>query len=176
MELVRPSVEYKDSFIEAVKEYQAETQPKSTPLRYAHVPLAELEADFASFVSKELSHAEGENLPAGFLPQYEYWLVDAGAYIGSVRIRPTLNDHLLKFGGHVGYDIRPSARGKGYGNEILALALPKAKELDLQRVLLTCDVTNQRSRKVIEKNGGVLENEVENPPTGVNKLRFWINL
>ena len=78
--------------------------------------------------------------------------------------------------GHIGYDIRPSKRKQGYGSKILELALPKAKELDIERVLLTCDETNTGSRRIIEKNGGVLENQVKNPETGVDKLRFWIDV
>jgi predicted acetyltransferase len=34
--------------------------------------------------------------------------------------------------------------------------------------LVTCDVTNTGSRKVIEANGGVLEDERD------GKLRFWV--
>jgi len=87
-----------------------------------------------------------------------------------------LTSELERLHGHTGYEIRPSQRGRGYGTAILKLALPKAKEIGLNRVLLTCDETNIASRKIIEKNGGVLETKEENPATGVDKLRFWISL
>ena len=48
--------------------------------------------------------------------------------------------------------------------------------LGLLRVLLTCDANNVGSRKIIEGNGGVLEDEVIDPATGKVKLRFWITL
>ncbi len=175
MELVLPSTKYKDSFIEAVREYKADASHITTR-RYSELSISELESDFETFLEKELSHSHGENLPEGFVSQTEYWLVEGGKYIGHAVVRHRLNDHLLAIGGHIGYNIRPSQRGEGYGEKILALALPKARELGIERVLLTCDETNVASRKIIEKNGGVLENKVPNPETGVAKLRFWIDL
>ncbi len=175
MKLVPPSPEFKESFIGAVKELQSETSTMTTR-RYRELSTPELEADFESFVGKERSHAQGKNQPEGYVPQSEFWLVDGGEYIGHVGIRHELNQHLKTIGGHVGYSIRPGKRGKGYGNKILELALPKAKELGIDRVLLTCDATNVVSRKIIEKNGGVLENQVPNPETGIDKLRFWIDV
>jgi predicted acetyltransferase len=175
MNLVPPAEDFKESFIEAVKELQSETDTMTTR-RYRELSIPELEADFESFVEKERSHAEGKNQPDGYVPQSEFWLVDNGEYIGHVGIRHELTEHLKTIGGHIGYSIRPSKRGKGYGNKILELVLPKSKALGIDRVLLTCDATNVASRKVIEKNGGILENQVHNPETGVDKLRFWIDV
>ena len=174
MELVEPSVEYKDSFIEAVREYQSESETASTRT-YRDLSIKELEADLESFVEQERSHAQGKNQPEGYVPQTEFWLVDNGEYIGHVGVRQRLNEHLLQIGGHIGYDIRPSKRGKGYGNKILELALQKAKEIGVEKIRITCDVDNVASRKIIEKNGGVLENQVPNPETGVDKRRYWID-
>lgn len=176
MQLVPPSVKYKESFIEAVRESQALGIDELAGRRYRELSIPELEADFEGFVERELSHSRGDNLPAGYVPATEYWLVDGGEYIGHVGIRHELNNQLLQVGGHIGYSIRPSKRRQGYGNKILALALPKAKELGIERVLLTCDADNEASRKIIEKNGGVLENQVPNPETGVGKLHFWIDI
>jgi predicted acetyltransferase len=177
MELVLPSAEYKDSFIEAVREFQAEPQSASTPLRYPELSVPDLERNFDEFVEKELSHAEGKNLKEKwYVPQSDFWLVNGVEFIGHVSVRHRLDDHLLKIGGHIGYDIRPSQRGKGYGNKILELVLPKARELGIHKALLTCDVTNIVSRKIIEKNGGLLENKIPNPETGVDKLRYWIDI
>jgi predicted acetyltransferase len=175
MELVAPSVQYKNSFTEAVKELKGE-QENMTNKRYRELSIPELEANFEAFVEEERGHARGEYQPEGYVPQSEFWLVDGEEYIGHVGIRHELNEHLKTVGGHIGYTIVPSKRGLGYGNKILELALPKAKELGIDRVLLTCDVTNTASRKIIEKNGGVLENQIPNPETGVDKLRYWIDI
>ncbi|MCR4325820.1 MAG: GNAT family N-acetyltransferase [Patescibacteria group bacterium] len=175
MELIEPSTEYKNSFIEAVKEYKEDTVDSFRHAKYRELSLPELEADFGGFVARELGKSEGENLPEGYVPQTDYWLVDGSEFIGRVSIRHSLTEHLRQLGGHIGYDIRPSKRRKGYGTKILQLALPKARELGIERVLVTCDAGNAASQKIIEKNGGVLENQVSDPETGGSKMRFWID-
>ena len=176
MELVLPSAEYKRSFIEAVTEYQREGGSDDRSRRYGGLSVSELESDFDTYVEHERSHALGQNLPEGYVPETTYWLVDGGEFIGRVSIRHRLTEHLQKIGGLIGYDIRPSKRKNGYGTKILQLALPRAKDIGLSKVLVTCDATNVGSRRIIEKNGGILENQVPNPETGINKLRFWIDV
>lgn len=174
MELVLPTADYKDSFIEAVKEYQAVDSDDRRDIYELNV--AELENDFPSYIAKLLSESEGKNLPKGYVSQTTYWLIDNGEFIGRASIRHELTDHLLKEGGHVGYDIRPSKRKMGYGKKILELALLKAKELGITDVLITCSINNVGSRKVIEANGGVLENRSQPRQDNPAKLRYWISL
>lgn len=176
MKLVLPSVEYKDSFIEAVKEFQENADYSDRNKRYRRLSIPELKQDFNSFVQKERSHARGENIREGHVPYTTCWLVDKGKFVGQANIRHRLNDHLLQIGGHIGYDIRPSKRGQGYGNKILGFALQKARELGIARVLITSDVRNEASRNIIEKNGGILENQIPNPEMGFDILRYWIDL
>ena len=174
MELVCPSAEYKDSYIAAVQEFQADADTTDRSQAMKQLSVDELAADFEGYVVKLNGYARGENLPAGWVPHSEFWLVDGTDYIGRTSVRHRLNDRLLKYHGHIGYDIRPSQRRKGYGTRILALALEKAKELGIERVLVTCNADNIGSRRVIEKNGGVFESEVVEPESGLAKLRFWI--
>ena len=172
MKLVRPSVRFKNSYIEA----SAEEGAKPVDVNTAESDSSLMQADFDAYVQMVNQRAEGIGLPEGYVPDTILWLVERGKYVGRVRVRHRLNDHLLNIGGHIGYDIRPSLRRKGYGTEILALALPEAKKLGLEKILLTCDETNVGSRKIIEKNGGVLEDRRPNPAGGPDKLRFWIEL
>jgi predicted acetyltransferase len=51
---------------------------------------------------------------------------------------------------------------------MLRLAVPIARSLGIGSILITCDVDDLASRKVIEANGGMLEDERD----GV--LRYWI--
>ena len=176
MELVLPSVEYKNSFIEAVKEYQASTEASSRHKKYQQLSISELEADFDAFVERELSHSKGENLSQGYVSHTDYWLIDNDEFIGRVSVRHRLTEQLEKFDGHIGYDIRPSKRRQGYGSKILELVLPKVKELGIGKVLVTCRESNIASRKIIEKNGGILENKVHDPEAGVDKLRYWVDI
>ncbi len=174
MQLVLPTSEFKESFIAAVREFQAGALVNITEKQYADLSIPELESNFQAYVEKEISFSRGENLPDGYVPCTIFWLVDKGEYIGRVSIRHELSEHLRKIGGHIGYDIRPNKREQGYGSKILELALHKASELGIKKVLVTCDENNLGSKKIIEKNGGVLESREDNPETGVAKLRYWI--
>jgi predicted acetyltransferase len=104
----------------------------------------------------------------GFVPCTTYWWVDGDDYLGRINLRHRLNERLREIGGHIGYDIRPSARRRGHATAMLAAALPRAAALGIDKALLTCDADNLASRKVIERNGGVLEDERD------GKLRFWV--
>lgn len=174
MELVLPSIKYKDSYVEGVIEYQMIDSKDRKDLYGLNVK--ELKKDFLSYVTKILSQAEGKNLPEGYLPQIQYWLIDQGVFIGRAVIRPSLNETLLKEGGHIGYDIRPSKRKMGYGKKILELTLLKAKELGLDKLLITCDETNIGSKIIIERNGGIFENRLQIYEGKPAKLRYWITL
>jgi predicted acetyltransferase len=88
--------------------------------------------------------------------------------VGRISLRHALTPWLLEVGGHIGYAVRPSARGRGYATRALALMLPVAAAHGIDPVLITCDDTNVASRKVIEANGGVLEDNRN------GKLRFWV--
>jgi predicted acetyltransferase len=82
----------------------------------------------------------------------------------------------MRIGGHIGYQIRPTQRLRGYGKELLRLGLQKAYQLGFKRVLVTCDENNISSQKVIEYNGGQFENSVYVEGSPVRKLRYWIDL
>lgn len=105
--------------------------------------------------------------------------MDEDKFIGEINIRHELTPFLLNYGGHIGYEVRYTECNKGYGKKMLALALSYAKEvLQLPRVLITCNDSNLGSIKVIESNGGILENKVFNVIDNRNILtrRYWITL
>ncbi len=88
-------------------------------------------------------------------------------------MRHELNDFLLRAGGHVGYSVRPSERGRGRATWALGEILVAAGKRGLNRVLVTCDVDNPASARVIENNGGVLE-DVRDTELGTLR-RYWIS-
>lgn len=111
----------------------------------------------------------------GFVPASLYFLIDENNRIyGALHIRHELNDYLLKYGGHIGYGIRPSERKKGYATKMLSLSLPIVKKLGIEKALVTCDKENIASAKTIKNNNGVLENEVIEG--GEVTQRYWINI
>ena len=112
----------------------------------------------------------------GGLPYEDFWLMDGDEWIGKLTLRTTINEQYLHAGGHIGYEIRPSQRRRGYGTLLVRMGLEKARERGLKRVLLTCDETNIGSRRVSERTGGQLENAVEVEGQIALKMRYWINL
>lgn len=106
--------------------------------------------------------------PEGWVPATHLWYVAGDAWIGRLSIRHRLTPILLAHGGHIGYDVRPSMRRRGHATAMLRLALPIAGSLGITRILVTCDIENVASRKVIEANGGVLEDQ-----RGA-VLRYWL--
>lgn len=112
----------------------------------------------------------------GFVPSSTYMAIreSDNRIVGMIDIRHFLNDYLEKFGGHIGYSVRKSERQKGYAKKMLELALEKCKELNINRVLLTCSKDNIPSMKTILSQGGVLENEVLEGKRIT--CRYWIDL
>jgi len=159
---------------EAFVDYGREFRKAGEPFRREDMLRAE--ADWPAYIRGRLDFAAGRNLPEGCVPQLDYCLMRGSQILGTCRLRPRLNEALNVTGGHIGYDVRPSERGKGYATLMLRLALDKARKLGLTRVLLTCDEDNPASARVIRKCGGVLENEVISPRTGKPSQRYWIEL
>ena len=116
----------------------------------------------------------GEHLPPGIVPA-TFLVADLdGEIVGRSSIRHVLNQSLAKVGGHIGYAVAPAHRGKGYATEILRQSVIIASSLGVNHVLLTCDVGNTASAKVIEACGGKYESTVEVGPGEPPKHRYWI--
>ncbi len=97
--------------------------------------------------------------------------------LGLIQIRLDLKGYLIEFGGHIGYCVRPSERGKGYAKIMLNLALDVCKEMGLDKVLITCLESNIASAKTIEACGGIFEKIVyDDKNYQANMKRYWIEL
>jgi predicted acetyltransferase len=167
--LVRPDIAFRDSYLDAVSEFNAEGRNLGV-----HTPKPD--ETFDDFILRIRAMDQAATIPDGFVPQTNFWLVDGDTYIGRLSLRHYLNDSLRLIGGHIGYAVRPSMRCRGYGTQALALGLDEARRLGLTRVLLTCDQKNIASRRIIERNGGVLEDEITiDDPEGIRCL-YWMTL
>lgn len=134
-----------------------------------------LDMDYKSWLEHTYKMENEETCLSNFVPAHTYFLsTENKRILGAINIRHSLNEYLFNFGGHIGYGIRPSERGQGYASLMLSLSLPIAKELGLNKVLITCDKINLGSAKTIIKNGGILENEVIED--GELTQRYWIEL
>lgn len=132
--------------------------------------------DFAAYLEKVTDAARGVNLKPDRVPENEFWLADGDVIVARSKLRHRLNAALEIEGGHIGYDVRPSARRSGYGTSVLRLTLEKAVSLGLKKVLLTCDADNFGSAKIIEKNGGKFAGEQISKVSGKPILRYWIKI
>ena len=126
-------------------------------------------ADFASRLKAEYGD--------GYVPSMVHLAVRPSdrRLVGILDYRLRLSPFLLQYGGHIGYSVHPSERRKGYGARMLRMLLPICRAQGEKKVLIVCDRENEASRRVIRKNGGVLENTVAGPD-GVLMERYWITL
>lgn len=168
--LALPSSGYQGSFLAALGEYHAEGRHRELDVFHLTDRV-----EFVRYVAALLEDAAHPGAPDryvlgafgvrveppldGYVPQTVLWWVDGDEYLGRVNLRHDLNRSLLRRGGHIGYEIRPSVRRRGHATAMLAATLPLAAALGIAQAHIDCDVTNVASRRVIEKNGGVFERE-----------------
>jgi predicted acetyltransferase len=174
-ELIAPTTTLQTSYLQGWAEFAAEGRglpDDHSALGYEAERFAaawDSTTGFAAFVDF-LTESGLEETPRAddWVPQTTFWYVDADRYLGSIRVRHRLTPGLLEEGGHIGYDVRPTARLQGHATAMLAAALDYARSLGLDRVLLTCDEHNVGSRRVIEANGGMYED------SRAGNRRYWV--
>jgi predicted acetyltransferase len=153
-ELTLPHPDLHFSFVESVREFHAYGSPPPYVAALDPETLQDA-AEFADYVQNLLDQRWKETpRPAGYVPGTTLWWTEGPEFLGRLAIRRRLTPTLMNVGGHIGYDVRPSARRRGHVTAMLQAALPIARGLGIGRALITCDVDNVASRKVIEKNGG----------------------
>jgi len=168
--LVEPAEQYGEGFLAAEGEF---AEAGGERLFDRHLGLIN---DFAAYVQQLGAEQARQPNEPGRVPSSWFWLIDGQVYVGRVSLRHRLNPRLRRFGGHIGYEIRPSRRGRGYGKQALALALQHACRIGLRRVLLVCSQTNVASPRIIEANGGVLEGVFRVRERSEPVRRYWIQL
>jgi len=166
LQLVRPSPEWKDAFLAMAREFAADGDS-----RYVTSG-----AGFAGYLAHAARFEAGRDLPPDRVRMSEWWMTDGECLLGGTRLRHRLIPVLERDGGNIGYDVRPSARGRGLGHHVLSLALEQARAHGMTRVLLTCERTNLASIRVIEGAGGFRSGQAISPVTGAEMLRYWIDL
>jgi len=164
--LIKPTEELSEEFLAMAKEYFSAGED-----RYQSAL-----GDSPAYIRGISDAARGINLLPGRVPYTTFWLASGRRLIGRSSIRHQLTPDLEHEGGHIGYDIRPSERRKGYGTLILRLTLDEARRLGISRALLTCDSDNVASAKIIEKNGGKFQDEGVSKRSGKLITRYWIEL
>ena len=170
-----PNIKFKQTYLDAVKEFIDNGSNNESTNHYFKRSLEQFDSEFEKFVQEEIDNHN--NIQSeGWVQCSEFWIIDDNEkYCGRVSLRHKLNDFLKTFGGHIGADIIPSQRKKGYATLAVKLCLEEAIKIGLDKVLITCDEDNFRSAKVIEKNGGILQDKI-NQDNGTITRRYWISL
>lgn len=170
--LVEPSEEY----AEQIAEYkQACLDVNSSmdgcgPLRRCENP--------TTYISECRKYTSPETLPEGLVlaTQFFYIRKSDNCLVGMIQVRHYFNDYLSKFGGHIGYSIKPNERRKGYATSMLKAVFPYCKEIGLNKLLISCIDDNIGSEKTILNNGGIYESTVYEQNEKCHLKRFWITL
>ena len=171
-QLVEPDVVYEASYRAYVAEIEAAGE-RAVPFSLGF-PID----DMAEHVRR--LHALAQRAP-GFVPNSTFWLVEGNEVLAVSNLRRRLNRRLRQHGGHIGYGVRPSARGGGNGKLLLALTLDRARQRGIPRLLITCAKDNLASVGVAEANGGVLTKEHWREASGDGQpgyleQHYWIDL
>jgi predicted acetyltransferase len=119
-----------------------------------------MKSDPEAYLIDVENQSKGIDLPDRWVPHTRYWYIRNGSrIIGSIDMRHYLTPDLEDLGGHIGYVIRPEERNRGYATSMLARLIPEAFSLGIKKLLITAASDNIASRKVTEKNGGILDGE-----------------
>jgi predicted acetyltransferase len=156
--LVQPTAAVRESYLSGER---VDCLARGTSLDW----LDDAAADFGRYVDERC----GVRTRWG-VPSTVFWYVSGPHYLGSLVVRHTLTDELLEAGGHVGYHVVTPWQRQGHGTAMLAAGLDECRRLNLDRVLVTCAIENEPSRRIIVANGGVYEDSRR------GEDRFWIVL
>lgn len=177
IELIEPVIEYADeiwAFRQEVLDVDAENEDRFAGC----ISLEESKSADEWIKICELRKSEKTCGEVGTtVPSYMYLAVRRkdNKVIGIIDLRHHINHPILgTWGGHCGYSVRPSERGKGYAKEMLRLNIRNAKALGIPKLLITCDVENKASEKTILANGGIYEKTID--VDGCKMNRYWITV
>lgn len=170
--LIKPD----DSMLAQISAYRAafvasgESMDGTGPLRRMENPLEWLEFNRLA--------EQRETKPENWVPseQFAFLRESDRAIVGMIQFRHEFNDFLREFGGNIGYSVHPVERRKGYAKRMLKECLKVCKAFGLDRVLISCLVENEASRRTILSCGGVYERTTYCERDNVNLERYWIEL
>lgn len=173
LELVIPSLEYKEKAIGFIKEfYEYKSDINGTGGLYRYLD------NYEGWLEK-LEEDKNRPLTEEKVPAETFFLVrkEDDKIVGMINIRLALNEKFKKINGNIGYSIRPTERRKGYNNINLYLGLKKCKEDGIKEVLLTVDKDNLGSKKTILRFNPRFEREYydEEKHDCIIQL-YWINV
>jgi predicted acetyltransferase len=172
LRLVTPDSKYLKQYIDFISECAEDIYKCGM---YHYMPLSN-ESSFLDDINGLIDKSKGIGLPVGWVPASTYWLTteDENRILGAINIRHDLTDYLRFRGGHIAYYVHHNERRKGYSTKMLGLGLEVCRDMNIERVLITCAKENVGSSKTIVNNGGILHSE---DVDGEEQFqRYWIEL
>lgn len=177
IELVEPQKKYADDiwqFRQEILEFDAENEDQFAGC----MSLDQCTSAEEWIKLCEIRKNQGSSGAAGTtVPSHMYLAIRKhdSKIVGIIDLRHHINHPVLgTWGGHCGYTVRPSERGKGYAKEMLRLNIQNAKILGIPKLLITCSAKNKASERTIVANGGMYENSIDVDGTIIK--RYWINV
>ncbi|MBE6160247.1 MAG: GNAT family N-acetyltransferase [Lactobacillales bacterium] len=156
--LEKPSIERKKDALEYIKEILANNKSDTDGTNKLKHYIDNYEEWITKIENDEKIVPSEESVPS---KTYFFIRESDNKIIGMTHIRLTLNKMLADIGGHIGYNIRPSERQKGYNKIQLYLALIECQKNGLDIIMIDCLKDNLGSSKTIISLGGFLVKEEE---------------
>lgn len=153
LSLVKPAAEHQQTYFSYITELGDENRIPF-PLDFDH-------SDFNVWLERVDGISKGIGVPEGYVPSTTFFLMDGDELIGMSNLRHYLSDLIREHGGHIGLGVRPSQRGRGIGNQLMALTIAEARKRGINEIHIHCLKDNLASANTIRRNGGILESEGE---------------
>lgn len=173
IKLVTPTIEYADDIMEFRRELLNADDSDS----FAGCGDLEDCLKAEQWIETIEERKSAKTCPKGNVPSDTYIAVRKldNRIVGVIDLRHHIEQPVLNlWGGHMGYIVRPSERGKGYAKMMLKLNLDNCRKKGLKKVMITCNENNKASEAVIISNGGNFEKNVM--VDGEVIKRYWVTL
>lgn len=135
--LIHPDVRFLNSFRDLITDQSANGRRRIS------------DPDYDVSDSELIEHIES-------LDHTHFWWIVEGEIVGRIRLRDEATGDFYESHGDVGYDMSPRFQNRGYATAMLKAVIEIARKQNRSHLLVTCNVANIASRRVLEKNGGSL--------------------